>query len=122
MTRKPTDAWPCSIVSSNHEDNTMYTKRKITSALLATLLLAACGGSGLSGTYAGSHGAMSYTFRSGGKVEMKAMGATRQMYYEVDGQTVKIGPKEGGPMAPIGTLKGNTIVLNAPSHPVLTKQ
>lgn len=65
--------------------------------LLATLLLAACGGSGLSGTYSDPTGVSSYTFKPGGVVEVGAMGATAEMHYEVDGKQVKIGVK-GGPM------------------------
>lgn len=66
----------------------MNVKAKLASALLATLLLAACGG-GLSGTYSDPMGITSYTFQPNGKVEMNAMGASMELKYEVDGNKVK---------------------------------
>jgi hypothetical protein len=67
----------------------MKIRTALLALLLATLLLAACGG-GLNGTYTDSMGVASYTFKSGGKVEMSAMGASVEMPYEVDGNKVKI--------------------------------
>lgn len=90
----------------------MNTKVKALSALLATLLLAACS-NGLSGTYQDPMGIASYTFGSGGKVEVSAMGSTVEMRYEVDGNKVKIGmsgnangPTQVMTIQPDGSLSG----------------
>lgn len=90
----------------------MKLKSKIASTLLATLLLAACG-SGVSGTYTDSMGITSYTFESGGKVEVSTMGATMEMHYAVDGNKVKIalsgnadGPTQVLTIQPDGSIAG----------------
>jgi hypothetical protein len=61
---------------------------KVASALLITLLLAACGG-GISGTYTGKQSLATITFSSG-KADIKVMGATIEMNYSVDGDKVKL--------------------------------
>lgn len=68
----------------------MNIRTALLAPLVATLLLAGCGG-GISGTYTDPMGISSYTFEPGGKVEMSAMGATVEMHYTVDGNKVKIG-------------------------------
>lgn len=77
--------------------------------LLASLLLAACGG-GLSGTYTDSTGIASYTFGPGDKVEVNAMGASVEMPYEVDGNKVRIklpgGAEQVLTIQPDGSISG----------------
>lgn len=97
----------------------MNLHRKLLAPLLATVLLAACGGSGLDGTYSDPTGVASYTFEPGGKVEVSVMGATTEMHYEVDGQKVKIGP-EGGPAQVMTILKDGSI--SGPMGVKLTKK
>lgn len=53
------------------------------------VLLAACG-SKLSGEYADKSGAVSYTFESGDKVLMSAIGIETEGTYEVDGNKVRV--------------------------------
>ena len=72
----------------------MNIKAKTASVLLGTLLLAACGG-GLSGTYSDPMGVTSYTFQPNGKLEVNTMGATVEMHYEMDGNKIKVGIKDG---------------------------
>lgn len=72
----------------------MNVRIRIASLLLGTLLLAACGG-GLSGTYSDPMGVSSYTFQPNGKLEVNAMGATVEMHYELDGNKIKVGIKDG---------------------------
>lgn len=98
----------------------MNTKGKIASALLAALLLAACGsGSGIDGTY--TAGLTSYTFESGGKVEVSTMGATVEMHYEVEDGKVKMGPK-GGPVQVMTIEKDGSLSLAGPVPIKLTKK
>jgi len=52
-------------------------------------LLSACG-SKLNGEYADKTGAVSYTFKSGDKVLMSAIGIETEGRYEVDGNKVKV--------------------------------
>ncbi len=73
----------------------MNIKGKLASAVLATLLLAACGGSGLDGTYAGPDSYYSYTFQPNGTVQVNGFGKTLEKHYELDGKTIKIGPRDG---------------------------
>lgn len=60
--------------------------------LLAGLLLAACSGSGVSGTYVGGFGSL--TFDSG-KVDANLMGATVEMNYTTDGNKVILHAPQG---------------------------
>src|SRR5438093_13367895 len=60
------------------------------------LLIAACGGSKLDGTYTDEMGLTNYRFTSGGKVYMSVMGIETELNYEVDGNKVKIGAPQGG--------------------------
>lgn len=62
----------------------MHTKRKLTSMLLATLSLAACG-SGISGTYAGGMGSIKF---ESGNAYATLMGSTTEMPYSTDGDKV----------------------------------
>jgi hypothetical protein len=60
---------------------------------LVPLLLAACGGGGLSGIYTATGGGGFFeklNFTSGTKVEITFMGQTRELTYRVDGRTLKI--------------------------------
>lgn len=88
----------------------MNVKTRIASALLGTLLLAACG-TGLSGTYSDPMGVTSYTFQPNGKLEINAMGATMEMHYEVSGKKIRVGI-ENGPVQvwtinPDGSISGS---------------
>lgn len=86
---------------------------------IAVLLLSACG-SNVEGTYSDNMGITSYTFDSGDKVLMSAMGTEVEMNYEVDGDKVKLGTPEG---------KGNLVLtlledgsMKGPMGMKLTKQ
>ena len=57
--------------------------------LTLLLLLSACG-SKLSGEYADKTGTVSYTFGSGDKVFMSALGIETEGKYEIDGNKVKV--------------------------------
>lgn len=57
--------------------------------LTMLFLLSACG-SKLNGEYADKTGAVSYTFKSGDKVLMSAIGIETEGRYEVDGNKVKV--------------------------------
>ncbi len=76
----------------------MTKSKSFAAALLSTFLmlaLAACD-SGLSGTYTSDGSARygnlieSMTFKPGGKVEVVAMGMTKELPYEMEGKKVKI--------------------------------
>ena len=70
---------------------------KTTTMMVAVgLLIAACGGSKLDGTYTDEMGVTSYRFTSGGKVYVSVMGIETELNYEVDGNKVKIGAPQGG--------------------------
>lgn len=72
----------------------MNTKGKLASMLLASLLLAACGG-GMSGTYTESHGIISLTFHSD-KVDVTSFtGVTKELGYKTDGDKVVLKSPEG---------------------------
>lgn len=60
--------------------------------LLASLLLVACSGSGISGTYTGGFGSMTF---DAGKVDAKLMGATVEMDYTTDGDKVILHSPQG---------------------------
>lgn len=96
----------------------MNTRTALLAPLLASLLLAACGG-GLSGTYTDPMGISSYTFEPGGKVEMSAMGASVEMPYEVDGNKVRI--KLPGGAAQVLTIKPDGSI-SGPGGVTLTKK
>lgn len=68
----------------------MNTRMKIC-VVLATAVLAACGG-GLSGTYEGGFGSL--TFASG-KVDAKLMGNTIEMPYTTDGDKIVLQSPQG---------------------------
>ncbi|ACT47130.1 hypothetical protein [Methylotenera mobilis] len=57
--------------------------------LIMLLLLSACG-SKLSGEYADKTGTVSYTFGTGDKVFMSALGIESEGKYEIDGDRVKV--------------------------------
>lgn len=105
-------------LSPKHALAGMKTIAKIASASLATLLLAACG-SGLNGTYTDSAGVTSITFEPNGKVDIGALGISEEVKYEVDGNKLKIGAKDG-PMQ-IYTIEKDGSILN-PLGMKLTKQ
>lgn len=77
-------------------------------------LLSACG-SKLSGEYEDSSGAVSYTFGSGDKLLMTAIGIETEGKYEIDGNKVKVENngqniiftilKDGSLKTPFGNLK-----------------
>lgn len=76
----------------------MNTCKSLTTTLLATLVVLALAGCdrGLSGTYTSDGSARygnlieSMTFKPGGKVEVVAMGMTKELPYEMEGKKVKI--------------------------------
>ena len=70
----------------------MNMRGKTITILLAGLLLAACSGSGVNGTYVGGLGSM--TFDSG-KVDAKLMGTTIEMNYTTDGDKVILHSPQG---------------------------
>jgi len=74
------------------------------------LLIAACGGPKLDGTYTDQMGMTSYRFTSGGNVYMSVMGIETELNYKVDGDKVKIGAPQGGnlifTLLPDGALSG----------------
>lgn len=70
---------------------------KSTTMMVAVgLLVAACGGPTLDGTYTDGTGLTSYRFTSGGKVYVSAMGTETELNYELDGDKVRIGVPQGG--------------------------
>lgn len=68
----------------------MNTPRKILMALCIALL-AACGG-GLSGTYEGGMGALTF---DAGKADLKALGNTIEMDYSTDGDKIVLKTPQG---------------------------
>lgn len=72
----------------------MHIQSKFAPVLLATLLLAACGG-GPSGTYAGVMGS-TITFASG-KADISLAGNTMETSYSVEGDKIKLRGPGGGP-------------------------
>ncbi len=78
--------------------------------LLVTLiaLLTACGPR-ISGTYTDPMGLTSFTFKSGDKVAMTAVGIETEMNYKIEDGSVKIGSENGTMVMPIledGSLQG----------------
>lgn len=71
----------------------MNGKRKLLSTVFATALLAACGGGGLSGTYNGGMGSITF---SGSHADVKVMGNTREIPYSVDGNKVVLHAASAG--------------------------
>jgi hypothetical protein len=70
--------------------------KPMTMMVAVGLLIAACGGSKLDGTYTDEMGLTTYRFTSGGKVYMSVMGIETELNYKVDGDKVKIGAPQGG--------------------------
>ena len=68
----------------------MHTSQKIL-IVLVTTLLAACGG-GISGTYQGGMGSLTF---DGGKADLKAMGNTIEMDYSTDGDKILLKSPQG---------------------------
>lgn len=66
----------------------MNTRTRILAPLLATLLLAACGG-GVTGTYLDSNGNPALTLSSG-NAELEAGPVKMQVPYSVDGDKIKL--------------------------------
>ncbi len=66
---------------------------KILLTLLATLLLAACGG-GMSGSYEGGDGLVALTFH-GSRVDARVMGATHELSCSTDGDKVILESPQG---------------------------
>lgn len=69
----------------------MKTHGKTLSILLVTLLLAACGG-GMSGTYEGGMGSISF---ASGKADASLMGNTIEMNYTTDGDKIVLESPQG---------------------------
>ncbi len=89
----------------------MNIKSKLASALLATLLLAACGG-GMSGTYKGAIGSLTF---DGSKAHLDAGMTTMTMDYSVDGDTILLHePKVGGVEASIKLTRNADGSLTTP--------
>lgn len=64
--------------------------------LLAMLLLLSACSRGIDGTYADGFGVTRYTFTSGGKVTIEAMGISQESTYVRDGDTLKVAlPQKG---------------------------
>lgn len=70
----------------------METHGKVLSTLLATLLLAACGGTDISGTYEGGIGSIKF---ESGKADVALMGQTRETTFSTDGDKVVLHSPEG---------------------------
>jgi hypothetical protein len=81
-------------------------------AVAALLLLTACSGGGLDGTYTDTSGIVMYTFKSGGKVEITttAMGVqqTQETDYKIEEGKLKLG-MSGGPQQVIAIDKGGCL-------------
>lgn len=78
--------------------------------IAATLLVAACGGPKLEGTYTDEMGVTSYKFASGGKVYVSVMGTETELQYTVDGNRVKIESPQGNLILTLledGSLQGS---------------
>lgn len=76
--------------------------------LIGTVILTGCGG-GIDGTYKDAIGMTSYTFDSGGKVTVEAMGTASELEYRVEDGKVKIGSEQGSVVMKIideATLEG----------------
>jgi hypothetical protein len=76
----------------------MNIRTRLLAPLLATLILAACGGGGISGTYAKTDSALTIKFESGkawmtGLTSMKTIEAS----YKVDGDKVIVDGPDGHP-------------------------
>lgn len=71
----------------------MNIKTRIASALLATLLFAACSG-GLNGSYEGGMATISF---AAGKADISLMGNTIETDFSVDGNKIKLHAPGGGP-------------------------
>lgn len=72
----------------------MNIKNKLASALLATLMLAACGG-GMSGTYGDAGANFTITF-SGSTVDLDmGLAGTHEMKYSVDGNKIVLKTPQG---------------------------
>lgn len=71
----------------------MKAHEKILVSLLATLLLAACGG-GMNGSYKGGNGLVELNFH-GSKVDAKVMGATHELSYSTDGDKIILQSPQG---------------------------
>ncbi|MGH8190908.1 MAG: hypothetical protein ACREP2_05625 [Rhodanobacteraceae bacterium] len=69
----------------------MNTKGKLAPMLLASLLLAACGG-GINGTYEGGMGSIKF---ESGKADITLMGQTRETKFDTDGDKVVLHSPEG---------------------------
>lgn len=91
----------------------MNIRTRLLAPVLATLLLAACGG-GMSGTYEGEMGMVTLTFH-GNKVDATVLHGTQQLTYSTDGDKVLLHSpqgnlvitrnKDGSLNTPWGTLK-----------------
>lgn len=85
--------------------------------LLFLLLLSGCG-LDLDGTYVDSMGLTSYTFKSGGKAYVGAMGLESEISYEVDDDRIRLTTSGGGII--LRLMKDGT--LQGPMNIIYTKQ
>jgi hypothetical protein len=69
----------------------MNIRSKLLAPILATLLLAACGG-GISGTYQGGFGSIKF---ESGKAYATLMGVTSQLVYSTDGDKIILKSPKG---------------------------
>jgi hypothetical protein len=69
----------------------MNIRTRLLAPLLATLILAACGG-GMSGTWEGGMGSIRF---ESGKAYATLLGSTREMKYSTDGDKVVLHSSEG---------------------------
>jgi hypothetical protein len=78
-------------LAEQHMRNTTSTPLCTSLVLLASVILSGCG-SGVSGTYTSDGDGMieKMEFKSGGKVEITAMGQTKEGTYEVENKKVKV--------------------------------
>lgn len=67
----------------------------VSAVFIAILLLSACGGSSLDGTYSDEMGITELKFESGGKVYASFLGYETELEYEMDGDKLKIISPQG---------------------------
>lgn len=96
--------------------------RKRAIPLFAAVLLTACGGGGLSGTYADTEGLMSLEFTSSSKVRFTTPSDSRTVPYKLKGQALTLGNGDGGSGELILTLRPDRQSIEGPLGIILIQQ